>query len=176
MPGQGPLPKLPSSSQQPDLRRLTWDEVWTAVAVTVGDRSLCVRDQVGAVIVDSTQRIVATGYNGPPAQFPHSEQPCAKWCKRALMAQQSESHGLTLDYTDCVSLHAEANALAVCDRRDREGGTIYVDSSVCWNCAKLIANSGLTRVVVITDRADEHRSPERSYEFLRSCGVEVVLT
>lgn len=166
---------------RPLVGRSSWRDVWSAVATTVGDRSLCVRDQVGAVIVDATQRIVATGYNGPPQNFPHGERPCTEWCDRARKNIRSEFGGLALDrviepgYTDCPALHAEANALAVCDRRDREGGTIYVDSAVCFNCAKLIANSGLTCVVVVTDHVDEHRSPERSYEFLRNCGVEVVL-
>lgn len=168
-------------TREPAVRRLTWDEVWQSVAVTVGDRSLCVRDQVGAVIVDPTNRIIAASYNGPPANFPHNDRPCVEWCARARKNVQSDLGKLAQDvlidpgYTDCPANHAEVNAIAVCDRRDREGGTIYVDSSVCWNCAKLIANSGLTRVVVITQPNTQHRSPERSYEFLRTCGVEVVL-
>lgn len=161
-------------------KRLTWDEVWTAVAITVGDRSLCVRNQVGAVIVDATQRIVATGYNGPPRGFPHGDLLCSQWCPRARASQIMERGlpGLRLssDYSDCPALHAEANALMVCDRRDREGSTIYVDSDVCYACAKLIANSGLSRVVVLGRDNVAHRSPERSYQFLRDCGVEVVLT
>lgn len=159
------------STSQHSSRR-TWADVRTAAALLIGQRSLCVRDQVGAIIVDATQRIIAEGYNGPPQGFPHGDLTCDRWCDRSLMAQQSSSHGLTLDYTDCVSLHAEANALAVCDRRDREGGTIYVASDVCWGCAKLIANSGLAHVVVI-DRGRTYRDSQRSYDFMRDCGLEV---
>jgi dCMP deaminase len=165
--------------------RLTWAEVRVGEARLIGQRSLCVRDQVGAIIVDATQRIIAEGYNGPPQGFPHNDQPCDQWCERAKMAtidrvfsiegQPVLSFGpdvLRSDYSDCPALHAEANALAVCDRRDREGGTIYVASDVCWGCAKLIANSGLAHVIVI-DRGRTHRDSQRSYDFMRDCGLEV---
>lgn len=91
------------------------------------------------------------------------------------MAQQSEKHGLALDYSDCPALHAEANALMVCDRKDREGGTIYTTSHVCMPCAKLIANSGLASVYVHATQEHDHRNPLKSYEFLQDCGVEVFI-
>jgi len=82
---------------------------------------------------------------------------------------------LQSDYQDCPALHAEANALMVCDRKDREGGTIYVTSGVCWGCAKLIANSGLSTVVVdATTYEKNHRNTEKSYSFLEQCGITVV--
>lgn len=83
--------------------------------------------------------------------------------------------GKNLDptYDDCPSLHAEANALITSDRSLRIGGTIYVTSHVCMGCAKLIANSGLTRVYVGTRRQDRHREPDNSYAFLRKCGLVV---
>jgi deoxycytidylate deaminase len=80
------------------------------------------------------------------------------------------------DYSDCPALHAEANALSVCERSVREGGTIYITSNVCWNCAKLIANSGLKRVVVRVDAKFKYRNDETSCEFLEQCGLKVDLT
>lgn len=47
----------------------------------------------------------------------------------------------------CISNHAEANCLLHADRSRIEGGTIYVSAKPCLGCAKLIANSGLNRVV-----------------------------
>lgn len=72
-------------------------------------------------------------------------------------------------------LHAEANALLRSDYTKRVGGTIYVNSHICYGCAKLIANSGLYRVVVDTDKADTHRNPQASYKFLQECGLLVDL-
>lgn len=83
-----------------------------------------------------------------------------------------------LDYSDCPSLHAEANALMFSDRRLREGGTIYVSSGTCGGCAKLVANSGLARAVYADQTAtlnQHHRDSFRWYDFLRDCGLEVTL-
>lgn len=208
--------------------RLTWAEVWGKIAHDMGARSLCVRAQVGAVIVDSRNRIVDTGYNGPPEFFQHNDEPCTQWCPRAKSSLtpsgwkidtsltvpqrpnftiENSSDGvfavfdgghriemtdenmvrfgftptyteLMFDYSDCPSLHAEANALMTCDRSVREGGTIYVTSHVCYGCAKLIANSGLRAVVVVLaadERDRAYRDPDKSYALMEQCGVEVIV-
>jgi len=152
--------------------RPSWDQTWLQVAHVVKLRSRCTRDQVGAVIVDPNQRIVATAYNGPPAGLVDPGGQCVDFCTRALRGPSPDS---LVNYNDCVSLHAEANALVVCDRSVRFGGTIYVTSGICFNCAKLVANSGLARVVVPHDLEHSYRSPNRSYEFLRECGLVVAL-
>lgn len=197
--------------------RPTWDNTWLAVARDVAARSLCVRDQVGAVIVDSRNRIIATGYNGPPTGFPHNDEKCDRWCSRAnptwewattdpsatpVSVDQDDDGvltdretGQTIDdpylfftsrgyrkiehvspcYDDCSSAHAEINALSVCDRSVREGGTLYVTSQICFQCAKVIANSGVATVVTPAEAPlAEHRDPSRSYEFLERCGISVV--
>jgi dCMP deaminase len=153
------------------VKRADWDSTWIRVAEVMSHRSLCVRARVGAVIVDSSNRIVSTGYNGPPAGFEHHDQPCSKWCTRGQTTVV-----LAPDYSDCPSLHAEANALSVCDRTTREGGTIYVTSDICLACAKLIANSGLVRVVVVSSDQYAYRNPARSYAMLDTCGIIVTLT
>lgn len=165
--------------------RQTWHKTWMNVALTMSKRSLCERDRVGSVVVSPTNRIVATGYNGPPAGFtvePHVNMrrtSCTAWCLRAQLVGIDVPHPdkvamLSPTYDDCPSLHAEANALMVCDRRDREGGTIYVTSSICMNCAKLIANSGLRHVFVLVDSARTvHRDYATSHSFMRRCGLLV---
>lgn len=197
--------------------RRTWDDTWLDVAAVVARRSLCVRDQVGAVVVDPRNRVVATGYNGPPDGFEHGGLPCVEWCRRASpspveswrlepstipydveydgdvaylvwrghrveltdenlrrVGAEPMSAEPTSDYSDCPSLHAEANALSVCDRSVREGGTIYVTSQVCHACAKLVANSGLSTVVVRVTEDHPHRNFNESHEFLERCGLTVV--
>lgn len=168
-------------------RRPSWDKTWLEVAATVAKRSLCDRDKVGAVIVNSSNRIVATGYNGPPEGFNHANARCTTWCDRAkkgknnatFISNELETFGhkgpLDPGYSDCPSLHAEQNALSVCDRSIREGGTIYVTSDICSQCAKLIANSGLKQVVVKVTRIAKHRNSEEWYYFLESCGLTVMI-
>lgn len=156
--------------------RPTWDETWMEVARVVAQRSSCSRAQVGAVVVDPGNRIVATGYNNPPAGF---HRPWRDQC------DGTESTGYCLrgkfgpgeggEYSDCSTIHAETNALSFCDRRDREGGSIYVTGVPCYTCAKTIANSGLRRVVVWNDSFDRpHRDWSETREFMIECGLTVI--
>lgn len=149
----------------------TWDETFMAAADAMARRSACVRQQNGAVIVDRNNRIVATGYNGWPA--PMGSPPCdqnaqhnALFCARARSGP-ADPHS----YLDCYSVHAEANSLLFCDRTPRVNGTIYVSSNLCWECAKLVGNSGLARVVM---RMDKHYRPVVNVlKLMRDCDIVV---
>lgn len=152
--------------------RLTWDETWMRVADDIARRSPCARRQIGAVIVSRHNRVVSTGYNGAPAGFKPAQiaRDCTRWCARSSGGQTTAglSYGLS-----CPSIHAEANAFLFADRRDFEGGTIYVTSACCQDCGKLVANSGLARVVMRLDERDMHRDPGATIDFIRECGLEV---
>lgn len=204
--------------------RATWDETWLTLAHGIAKRSLCSRDQVGAVIVSEDNTPLMASYNGSPSGFPHNDKPCTEWCPRArgdngrwvyrdtngmyqpehdvtyikgvpywkLSSRPGEAWAeldtdaykflgytwetdLDPNYEDCPSLHAEANGLSRSSHIHRKGGTIYVTSDVCHQCAKLVANSGLSRVVVDQRTPREHRKADESYNFLETCGLEVVL-
>lgn len=140
-----------------------------AVADEVALRSRCDGRQVGAVIVNDQNRIIATGYNGPPSGFPGTAgKTCNSFCQRKMEGSQSAVYGLS-----CPSIHAEANALIFADRRQYEGGTMYATASCCADCAKLISNSGIRRLVVRIDDRDKHRAPLDVVSFLESCGIDV---
>ena len=152
--------------------RPSWDETWMAVADAVALRSPCARRRIGAVIVDPTNRPISTGYNGPPAGFVReADSDCRSWCSRAQTdAQPSQT------YEGCPSIHAEANALLFADRRDFKGGTLYVTSAPCWDCGKLISNSGIKRVVTrLDEKKDAHRDPHKTLQFLDDCGLEFTI-
>lgn len=142
-----------------------------AVAQAMSARSGCVRRQAGAVIVDLTNRVVSTGYNGPPAHLllnmVYAE--CVRDCPRA---KPNAMHA-TNDYSNCFSIHAEANALLYSDRKARENGTIYMWPGVsCYDCGKLIANSGISRVVATIDpERDAHRA-DQVLKLWRDCDIE----
>jgi dCMP deaminase len=137
------------------------------VADDLGARSLCCRAQVGAVIVTDDQRAVSPSYNGPAKGDP-VEGSCAGWCPRALAGDSSP------DYGSCRAIHAEANALTRANFTEIQGATIYITGSICINCAKQVANSGIRRVVhrVLPEHA--YRSPEVVEQYLRECGIEVL--
>lgn len=125
----------------------TWDETWMAVAIAVSRRSKCSRDQVGAVVVSTDQRVIGTGYNGQPSGFSETCETCPRRLKVGT--------GLDDFYSDCTSIHAEANALLFSDSTRRKGGTLYVTRAPCWGCSKLIANSGIEDLVLPSPLLDE---------------------
>lgn len=147
------------------MNRPSWDLTWMSVAEVVSSRSLCESRQVGAVIVDSSNRICATGYNGPPSGFSHKGT-CSAWCPRMRDNEHTPN-----DYLNDVAVHAETNALLFADRREFHGGTLYVTSTVCWECGKIVANSGIKRVVMRLDGSET----ERTIKFMQGCGLAVTL-
>jgi dCMP deaminase len=149
------------------MNRPSWDETWMTVAETVAKRARCSRAQIGAVIIDTNNRVCATGYNGPAATYPEKGE-CINWCPRA----KGESPLDNL-YDACPSIHAEGNALLYSESSAIKGGTIYVTAPPCMQCAKLISNSGLRRVVANMSERDFHRRPEEVIAFLNSCGITV---
>ncbi len=123
--------------------RMAW--IWA-------ENSYCLRRKVGAILVKD-RMIISDGFNGTPAGF---ENIC-----------EDENSGLTKPYV----LHAEANAITKVARSNNssEGSTLYVTASPCLDCAKLIIQAGIRRVVFnelyrITDGID----------LLRRAGVECV--
>jgi deoxycytidylate deaminase len=146
--------------------RSSWDETWLAIANTISKRSKCVNRQVGAVIVDQNNRPVAVGYNGPPANF-DAVTDCSGFCPRSGSQNRGGS------YDNCVSVHAEANALLFADRRLFKAATIYVTNPCCWDCAKLIANSGITKVIMEHSAADSHATWDHVIELFEQCKIEI---
>lgn len=145
------------------------------MATSLARRSKCVRRQVGAVIISPDNSQVWVGYNGPPAGWITQREfgggdgsTCDNWCQRAIL------DGALPTYDNCITIHAEKNALLKSDPTLRRGGKIYVTSFPCWDCAKAIANSGIIHVVTRYDRvADEHRMPRQTMDMLADSGLEV---
>jgi len=145
--------------------RISWDEYFYGIVHLVARRSVCLRRQVGCLIVRNNQ-ILATGYNGPPAGHPHPDE--IGGCERDIEGIQS---GERLEL--CVCLHAEQNALLQCARNGTsvEGAEIYVTVFPCPICARMIANSGIRHVKVFGNYPGE----ERSRRVLDNVGVKHTL-
>ena len=151
------------------MNRPSWDQVWMDVADTIAKRSRCSRAQIGAVLVSANQRIASTGYNGPAATL-EVEGDCIDWCPRAQGIVPLDNL-----YDTCPSIHAEANALLYVDRSRIEGGTIYITDVACLQCAKLVSNSGVAKVVMRVGSKAAHRKPEATIEYLKNCNVNVTI-
>lgn len=105
-----------------DLRYLRMAQIWA-------ENSYCKRRQVGALVVKE-KMIISDGYNGTPSGF---ENVC------------EDDNNVTKPYV----LHAEANAITKLARSNNnsDGATLYVTASPCIECAKLIIQAGIKRVV-----------------------------
>ena len=127
-----------------DLRYLEMARIWAK-------NSYCTRRQVGALVVKNNM-IISDGYNGTPSGF---ENVC------------EDDNGVTKPYV----LHAEANAITKLARSNNnsDGATIYITASPCIECAKLIIQSGIKRVVY----GEKYRLMD-GIELLERAGIEVV--
>ena len=116
------MDKNPSKQSVLDRRYLRMTAIWA-------ENSYCERRKVGALIVKENM-IISDGYNGTPAGF---ENVC------------EDEDGNTKPYV----LHAEANAITKVARSNNssDGATLYVTASPCIECAKLIIQAGIRRVV-----------------------------
>lgn len=152
-----------------ELPRPSWDRVWMDMAIIIGRRSRCSRAKVGCVIVSTDQEVLSASYNGPPPNYRLAQEgPCSGWCSRAMGHDDLGSN-----YDSCPSAHAEANGIARADHSRTSGSTAYVSHACCITCAKLLAATGVARVVHMVRSSDAHRNPDATEAFLRDCGLVV---
>jgi dCMP deaminase len=118
------------------MMRESKNQYFLKIAQLVASRSTCPRRPVGCVITNSYGHIKATGYNGVPRGFPH--------CINTPCGGEGSASGTNLQ--GCMATHAEQNALLQCDNT-MEIDTIYLTTSPCITCAKLIANTSCKMVM-----------------------------
>ena len=129
--------------------------------------STCSRRQYFAVVLAPNKRVAGIGYNGAPAGMSH----CVDGgCPRS---SSTVTPGSAYDSPEgfCVAQHAEAGALLWSDPAVRRGGTLVVNGPPCLECARLIASSGVRRVVHLDDPGYTNWSAIEG--FLAAAGVEV---
>ena len=129
------------------------DRRYIRMASIWAENSYCQRRQVGALIVKD-KMIISDGYNGTPSGV---ETVC------------EDENTVTKPYV----LHADATAITKIARSNNssDGATMYVTASPCIECAKLIIQAGIKRVVY-----SEHYRLEDGIELLKRAGVEVIYT
>lgn len=130
---------------------LELDKKYIRMAMIWAENSYCKRRKVGALVVKD-KMIISDGYNGTPTGF---ENVC------------EDENGVSKPYV----LHAEANAITKLAKSSNssEGATMYCTASPCIECAKLIIQSGIKRVVY----SEQYRLTD-GVDLLVRAGVEVV--
>lgn len=135
---------------QKEERLRKFDKHYLEMAAIWAKNSYCKRRQVGALLVKD-KMIISDGFNGTPAGF---ENQC------------EDENDVTKPYV----LHAEANAITKVAKsgNSSEGATLYITTSPCIECAKLIIQSGIERVVY----SEEYRKSE-GIELLKRANIKV---
>ncbi len=128
-----------------------FDRSYLEMAAVWAKNSYCKRRQVGALLVKD-RMIISDGYNGTPAGFEN-------------ICEDEEGH------TKPYVLHAEANAITKVAKsgNNSKGATMYVTTAPCLECAKLIIQAGITRLVY----KDDYRVSD-GIDLLRRAGIEIV--
>lgn len=123
--------------------RLSWDEYFIELSITASLRADCTRSKVGAILVDSNNRILSVGYNGSPSKSPGCLTDNA--CPRGRLSYE-ELPALS-GYQTCIAIHAERNAILYADPEKRIGSSLYVTRSPCRDCQLLALASGVVRFI-----------------------------
>ncbi len=141
--------------------RPTWDEYFMEMAKLAAKRSTCLRRKVGAVLVMG-KKALGTGYNGAPSGLKHCLDIGCEREKRGIPA--GERHEI------CRGLHAENNAIrqALHTRDSLVGAELLCTNSPCNDCAKMIIDEGIKRMVILNRYPDE-----LAEEMLKEAGVRL---
>ena len=139
---------------------ITWDEYFMGIAVLSSLRSKDPNTQVGACIVSPEKKIVGVGYNGFPTGCSDDELP---W--------EREGDWINTKYP--YVCHAELNAILNSTISSLKGATLYVALFPCNECAKAIIQSGIKRIVYLSDKYADTDSTKASRHMLSQAGVEL---
>ena len=134
--------------------RKSLDYYFMDIAKEVSTRATCDRKLVGCVLVKE-KYIIATGYNGSVSGLEHCDE---------------AGHMMVNGHCERTS-HAEANAIVQAAKHgvSTDGATAYITASPCWGCFKLLASSGIKRIVF-----GEFYRDERIFDSAKKLGIELV--
>lgn len=144
--------------------RPTWDEYFMEITRAVAKRSTCDRGKVGCVIAKNKQ-ILVSGYAGSPKGLPH--------CDEVGHQMKSIIHEDGTQTQHCVrTAHAEQNAICQAAKLGIaiEGATLYCRMTPCSTCAKMIINSGISRIVC----EKKYHAGKESEEMFRMAEIPII--
>jgi dCMP deaminase len=143
------------------LDSISWEDYFMSVAFLTAQRSKDPNTQVGACIVDQDRRIIGLGYNGMPRGLSDDAMPWAR----------QNSNPLFNKYLYVT--HAEVNAILNKGSSNVRGSTLYVALFPCENCAKMIIQAGIQRVVYLNDHYHDMPGCKASRIMLQCAKVEL---
>lgn len=147
-------------NKQAEANHISWHEYFMSIAQLAAKRSKDPVTKVGACIVNTQNKIIATGYNGMPNGIDDK-----------LVSWQKEGPYLETKYAYVV--HAELNAILNCVLTDQTNCRIYVSLFPCNECAKAIIQSGIKHVIFLSDKHKDKDSTKASKIMFKLAGIQV---
>ena len=138
---------------------LSWDQYFMGIALLSAERSKDPNTQVGACIVDADNKILSVGYNGMPSGCKDDEMPWGRV-------------GKPLENKYFFVCHAELNAILNYSGGSLAGATCYSTLFPCNECAKAIIQSGIKRIVYLSDKYSDTEATIASKMMFKMAGVE----
>jgi dCMP deaminase len=138
---------------------ITWDDYFMGIAILSSFRSKDPNSQVGACIVSPQNKIVGIGYNGFPIGCSDDELP---WTREADCPYNTKYPYVC---------HAELNAIMNKNAADLAGCTLYVTLFPCNECAKLIIQSSIRRIVYLSDKYHDSESSRAARRMFDMCAI-----
>ena len=131
-------------------KKLSWEEYFMSTALLLSCRSSCKRLHVGCVLVKNN-RIISAGYNGFLPGAPHKS--------------------IIVDNHEIATVHAEQNAITDCANRgvSVNEATAYITHYPCINCAKILAASGIKKIIYLND----YKNDENVLKIFENLDIEI---
>ncbi len=139
---------------------LSWDDYFMGVALLSAQRSKDPNTQVGACIVNTQNKIIGIGYNGFPIG-----------CSDDVLPWDREGEPLQTKYP--YVCHAEMNAIVNSTAADLHGGRLYVSLFPCNECAKLIIQVGISKVIYLSDKYASNHLFMAARKMFEMAGVQL---
>lgn len=139
---------------------ISWNEYFMGVALLAAERSKDPNTQVGACLIDESNRILSTGYNGFPQGCSDDDFP---WNRDAERGETK--------YPFVV--HAELNAILNARGASLVGSRLYVGLFPCNECAKAIIQAGVREVIYLSDKYKDTPMTRASRRMLEAAGVKL---
>lgn len=136
--------------QLADVERPDWDTYFLLIAKIIALRSTCTRAQVGALIVDNDNRIIATGYNGAPSGEPHCiDIGCLEQDGHCIRTVHAEENALMQASESCMDV--DGYTLYYWDSANRASFSIEELKEHCSKCGEMAEGAGIARVMGVGD-------------------------
>ena len=143
---------------------LTNDEACMLTALIWSLKSKDPSTQVGACIVNEDGRVISTGYNGSPNGWDNNSFPWGNNVKE--IGEENTKYPYVI--------HAEMNSILNYKGEDLKDSTMYVTLFPCTNCAKIIVQSGIKKLIYLNDDRKDTKDNKCAKLLLHACGVEYI--